>query len=163
MSESPSNRANVAGRGKRRVAMERVAECQCGGLRAILTGEPRSVYVCHCRACQRRTGAVMHSGAFCHMSQVRFEGPSHVYTRTGTSGGNVRSHFCPTCGTSVYWVADRLPDAFGIAVGCFADPDFPAPTFSVWEESKHAWVCLPETVQAHYLHTVPTAPAEASD
>jgi hypothetical protein len=38
--------------------MERVAACQCGGLRAIVTGEPLQVYLCHCRACQRRTGSL---------------------------------------------------------------------------------------------------------
>ena len=38
--------------------MERVAECHCGQLRATTSGEPGSVYVCHCKACQRRTGAV---------------------------------------------------------------------------------------------------------
>jgi hypothetical protein len=36
--------------------MERVAECHCGQLRAITSGEPNSVYVCHCKACQRCTG-----------------------------------------------------------------------------------------------------------
>ena len=46
-------------------------------------------------------------------------------------------HFCPNCGSSVYWSADIRPDQYGIAVGAFADPNFPLPAFSVWEESKH--------------------------
>ena len=32
---------------------------------------------------------------------------------------------------------DRNPAACGIAIGCFADPDFPVPTSSGWEESMH--------------------------
>ena len=43
--------------------MERIAECHCGQLRAITSGEPESVYVCHCKACQRRTGAIIHNGS----------------------------------------------------------------------------------------------------
>ena len=43
--------------------MERIAECHCGQLRAITSGEPESMYVCHCKACQRRTGAIIHTAA----------------------------------------------------------------------------------------------------
>ena len=50
----------AAKRNIREDEMERVAECHCGQLRALTSGEPDSVYVCHCKACQRRTGAVIH-------------------------------------------------------------------------------------------------------
>ena len=103
--------------------------------------------VCHCKACQRRTGAVVHSGAYYNKSQVRPEGPEKVYTRDAQEGRKISFHFCPDCGSSVYWSADIRPDHFGIAVGCFADPGFPIPTYSVWEESKHDWVQLPEDIQ----------------
>ena len=43
--------------------MERVAHCQCGSLRAITAGELDIVNVCHCRACQRRTGAAISKDA----------------------------------------------------------------------------------------------------
>ena len=123
--------------------MERVAQCHCGQLRAITTGEPERVYVCHCQACQRRTGAVVSSTTRWLKSQVRFEGESKTFVRKGTSGSDVRFHFCPNCGSSLYWDGDRAPQWCGIAVGCFADPSFPAPTASVWEESMHGWVSLP--------------------
>jgi hypothetical protein len=32
------------------------------------------------------------------------------------------------------------------AIGNFADPDFPAPTIAVWEESRHPWVSLPPDI-----------------
>ena len=127
--------------------MERTAQCQCGSLRAIVTGEPTAVNVCHCKACQRRTGAVAHSGAYFKKSQVRTEGPDRTYTRDASEGRKISFHFCPNCGSSVYWEADIRPDHYGIAVGGFADPDFPVPTYSVWEEFKHAWVRLPEGLE----------------
>ena len=43
--------------------MERTAECHCGQLRVIATGEPERVYLCRCQACQRRTGTAFHFGA----------------------------------------------------------------------------------------------------
>ena len=123
--------------------VERVAECHCGQLRAIASGEPDSVYVCHCKACQRRTGAVIHNGSGWLKSQVRIEGEHNIYGRIADSGFEIRFHFCPKCGSSVFWEGDRRPDHCGIAVGCFADPDFPAPTSSGWEESMHSWLGLP--------------------
>jgi hypothetical protein len=54
--------------------MKRIARCHCDSLRAILTREPERVYVCHCEACQRRTGAVMHAGAYCKKANVQTEG-----------------------------------------------------------------------------------------
>ncbi|MBN9563243.1 MAG: GFA family protein [Alphaproteobacteria bacterium] len=126
--------------------MERIAHCACGSLRAIASGDPGIAYVCHCRECQRRTGSVMHAGAFYSRTQVRLEGPAKIFTRRGDSGGEVHCHFCPECGSTVAWFADKLPDRVGIAIGCFADPEFPAPTLSVWEEAMHEWVGLPTGV-----------------
>ena len=34
----------------------------------------------------------------------------------------------------------------GIGVGCFADPEFPPPNFSVYEKRRHAWVSLPDGI-----------------
>src|ERR1700746_547043 len=81
--------------------MERVAECHCGQLRAITLGEPESVYVCHCKACQRRTGAVIHNGSRWPKSQVRIEGEHKTYGRIADSGFEIRFHFCPNCGELV--------------------------------------------------------------
>ena len=127
--------------------MERVAECHCGQLRAITSGEPDSVYVCHCKACQRRTGAVIHNGSRWLKSQVRIEGEHKIYGRVADSGFEIRFHFCPNCGSSVFWEGDRSPTTCGIAVGCFADPTFPAPASSGYEESMHPWLGLPPATE----------------
>jgi hypothetical protein len=66
-----------------------------------------------------------------------------VYSRQADSGFEVRFWFCPTCGTTVLWESDKYADEYGIAVGCFADPSFPSPMRSVFEESKHHWLELP--------------------
>jgi hypothetical protein len=140
----------------REQAMERAALCHCGSLRVIAFGEPDRVYVCHCAACQRRTGAIMHSGAAYLKSQVRIEGASKVYARNADSGYEIRFHFCPNCGSNVYWEGERFPDEYGIAVGSFADPDFASPTYSVYEESMHHWVRLPSGIN-HFAKGRPLA------
>jgi hypothetical protein len=73
--------------------------------------------------------------------------PNKIYSRRAESGREVHFHFCPNCGTSVYWEADAAPDLMGIAVGCFADSEFPAPSFSIWEEGLHSWLGLPTGIE----------------
>lgn len=127
--------------------MERLAQCHCGALCVTAVGEPEWVNACHCKACQRRTGAVVHSGAYFASANVRIAGASKVYARPADSGYAMRFHFCPDCGSNVYWRASRFPQHYGIAVGAFADPEFPSPAFSVWQESKHRWLGMPAEVR----------------
>lgn len=53
------------------------------------------------------------------------------------------SHFWPTCGSTVYYQLDGMPDFTVVALGAFADPSFPAPKVSVHEARRHAWTGIP--------------------
>ena len=127
--------------------MERHAQCHCGSLRAITSGEPLVVAICHCKACQRRTGAVAASVAGFAKAEVRIEGQTRVFERNGDSGRKVRFYFCPNCGTSLYWEAEARPGVYILAVGAFADPNFPPPSVSIFEESKHTWTRLSDGIE----------------
>ena len=129
--------------------MTRTASCQCGGFRVTAEGEPDVVNICHCRACQRRTGVPLTCNAYFHTERVSLDGDYRLFTRDGQDGRKLHNHFCPTCGATVCWRADMRPDHYGVAVGAFSDPDFPAPTYSVWEEAMCAWVTLPAGL-AHF-------------
>jgi hypothetical protein len=129
--------------------MERVAACHCGQLRIIASGEPGASYLCHCQACQRRTGSAAHWGSRWNRAQIRVEGSAKVFVRTGASGFDLRSHFCPECGTTVLLESDRRPALCTIPAGCFADQAFPPPTFGIWEESMHAWFSVPSVSEHH--------------
>lgn len=119
--------------------MSKQAACGCGALRVDVIGEPSAVVACHCVDCQRRTGAVFGVGAYYQADQVTITGAAKAFTRTSDAGNPFTTHFCPDCGTSLYWIASNKPDAVGVAVGGFADPDFPAPERSVFEQSMHRW------------------------
>jgi hypothetical protein len=134
--------------------MPRIAHCCCGSLRVETTGEPIVVGACHCRECQRRTGAPFGVGAYFEKAQVRAEGASKVYVRDGQEGRKVRLYFCPECGTTVYWDSDRRPELIGVTLGAFADPSFPEPTISIWEKSRHPWVAFGHDIP-HFPTNVP--------
>lgn len=119
----------------------RYASCSCGQLRMGCRGEPFLVSVCHCLACQQRTGSTFGVQARFQRDQVQqAAGRSTIYVRISDSGTAVTYHFCPDCGSTVYWVVNGVPDMVAVAVGAFADPDFPAPAVSVFEASRHDWV-----------------------
>jgi len=125
------------------VVMTRHAACSCGQLRLTVDGEPSRVSMCHCLECQRRTGAVISNQARFRLEQVSFAGRTAAWKRTAESGNALTFHFCPTCGSTVYWVSEGFPGYVAVAIGSFADPKFPAPTIAVWEEARHPWVTLP--------------------
>lgn len=120
----------------------RTAECRCGQLNAVCEGEPVRVSVCHCLACQRRTGSAFSAQARFPEAQVTITGESRTYIRRADSGREVAYGFCPTCGSTVFYECEAQPGIVAIAVGAFADPTFPPPRFSVYEARKHPWTVV---------------------
>jgi hypothetical protein len=76
-----------------------------------------------------------------------------------TAAEKVTFHFCPECGTSVYWDLEARPDAYGVAVGGFADPTFDSPRRAVWAENRHAWAAdttqMPTFQKGAAVHPAP--------
>jgi hypothetical protein len=67
------------------------------------------------------------------------DGGEPVTFRSCDSGG-ATYHFCPECGSTVYWEIAEAPDFLGVAVGAFTDPSFPPPVISGFEAYGPAWV-----------------------
>ena len=129
----------------------RTASCNCGQLRVTCTGpDPQRISMCSCYLCQKLTGSAFSMQATFPKEQVRVEGKSTAWkfpvegappvkfrncSRTG-----VTLHFCPVCGSAVYYALAETPENIGVKVGCFADPTFPPPNISAFEEYKFPWV-----------------------
>jgi len=127
--------------------MRRTASCQCGELSLTVEGEPAMVSVCNCTRCQKRSGSAFTLSSRWSSSQVADRsGQGLTWSRKGASGGNVEFLFCPRCGSTVSTSLELFPGLIGIPVGCFAEPDFPAPKVAAWCETKHAWVRFPDGV-----------------
>jgi hypothetical protein len=128
--------------------MDRTASCSCGQLQITVHGEPVGTGVCHCLACQRRTGSVFATlAAFAEPYEVI--GAATDYVRTGDHGARFRFRFCPRCGSSVFHTEEGVAGYASVAVGAFADPAFPPPQDSVYDCRRHSWVKLPDGVAVH--------------
>ena len=119
------------------------ASCSCGQLRLVAHGDPLRVSMCHCLACQRRTGSTYGAQARFANADVEIAGTSTEYVRIGDEGNAIHFPFCPACGATVYY---RFEDdaLTAVPVGAFADPAFPPPQVSWYEARRHPWVSVPE-------------------
>jgi hypothetical protein len=135
---------------------ERIAQCGCGRLKVRVRGEPLFVGACHCDFCQKHTGSAFRLSSFFGQDQImEITGDPNTYNGleidgvgiTGSDEYGATYYFCGTCGSTVYWLTDQIPGAYGIAVGSFVDPDFPPPTVEAWTELRHRWVApIPDAV-----------------
>lgn len=107
--------------------------------------------MCHCLACQQRTGSVFGVQARFRREQVTaFAGRATQFVRVADSGNSVTFHFCPVCGSTVYWELASVPDVIAVAVGWFANPSFPEPRISVYESRRHRWA-LPADLDLEHM------------
>ena len=122
--------------------------CLCGAVRYRARGEPLEAFVCHCTACQRRTGSAFAIEVFFHSSQLEFMGvqPSVFEQKSDESGRWLKLEFCPNCGSSIGLTAERRPDQHAVTGGTFDDPNWFKIGRHIWTKSRTHWMELPEGV-----------------
>jgi hypothetical protein len=106
-----------------------------------------AVVICHCFACQKRSGSPFGEAAYYPHEQVVIAGRSRQFTRSTNAGGTFDQFFCPECGTTVFMRGAKNPDVTGIPIGLFDDAHTMQPVRSVWEDRLHGWVAVPEDIQ----------------
>jgi glyoxylase-like metal-dependent hydrolase (beta-lactamase superfamily II) len=81
--------------------------------------------------------------------QVQVTGRFNDYSRISDEADRKEHvfHFCPECGSQVFYTEPDDPDLIVVSVGSFADPSFPPPTESGYDSRRHPWIELPESVQ----------------
>jgi len=128
----------------------RKASCRCGKLSVTYKGpDPKRITLCHCNSCQLRTGTAFSIQGRFPRDNVKIEGKSTKWTFPDDAekpikfrscdSGKATYHFCPVCGTTVYWDIAAAPDVIGIAIGTLTDPTFPPPKISGFEKYGHPW------------------------
>ena len=121
--------------------MIRTASCRCGQLKATVAGEPVRLSVCHCLNCKKRSGSAFAVQARWPAEHVQVEGSSRTFLKAGDSGNPATFHFCPDCGSDVFYLIDgKFEGLIAIPLGTFDDPFFGSPEYSVYEGRKHDWV-----------------------
>jgi len=94
---------------------------------------------CHCRSCQRTSGAG-HVGWLCFPeSAVTMSGEKTVYTRTGGSGRPASRFACPKCLSVVYGTAEVMPGMINIYAGSLDEPARFKPEIAIFVSERPPW------------------------
>src|SRR5215468_8427185 len=110
--------------------------CLCGGLRYRITAEPRNADYCHCRMCQRSTGApVVPWLTAASESFVWEKGEPAIYR----SSARAERLFCPTCGTQLVFREPSEPTSLDVTIASLDDPMRVRPTHHIWTASRIDW------------------------
>ena len=119
--------------------------CVCGDVRYRIVGEPMLATICHCKFCQKRTGSAFSEPVVFKLEQVEFTGASRtVYEHQSDESGRwLRMEFCPRCGTTVSWTAQRRPGMRGISGGTLDNPDWVQGRTHIWTRSVQPWLLIP--------------------
>ena len=119
--------------------------CDCRAVRYRMTAKPLFVNCCHCRWCQRETGASFALNAMIEADRVELlAGPVDVVNTPSLSGKGQKISRCPVCRIAVWSNYAGAGDAVRfVRVGTLDEPDRFPPDIHIFTASKQPWVVLP--------------------
>lgn len=121
--------------------------CTCRAIRYRMLRAPLIVHCCHCRWCQRETGASFALNALVEAEHVEVTGSVEVVHTPSNSGKGQKISRCPTCRIAVYGNYAGGGDALRfVRVGTLDEPDQLPPDVHIYTASKQPWVILSEGV-----------------
>lgn len=129
--------------------------CDCRAVRYRMESPPLFVHCCHCRWCQRESGASFALNAMIEADRVTNLGVEpEVVDTPSESGSGQRIARCPKCRVAVWSnYAGAGPVVKFVRVGTLDNPDLPLPDLlppdiHIFTESKQPWVQLPAAAPA---------------
>ena len=120
--------------------MEIKGGCLCGAVRYTADADPSSATICHCRDCQKFTGAAFATLVLVTKDKLTIDGPLKTYTSIGGSGNPIHRHFCPECGSSVAEEPCARPGVAVLNVGTFDDPTIAKPGREIFRDDGLPWI-----------------------
>jgi len=139
--------------------------CTCRAVRYRMTSKPLFVHCCHCRWCQRETGASFALNALIESDRViLLSGTPTIVNTPSNSGKGQKITRCPTCHIALWSNYGGGGDAIRfIRVGTLDEPDRLPPDIHIFTMSKQPWVVLPPGMPAvhEYYSSKEYWPAES--
>lgn len=124
--------------------------CLCGKIRYTVSQPVLNVIACHCKNCQKASGAGVSHNTVVPTSTVTFtSGQPKVYADTAQSGNTLHRGFCGDCGSSIYSQREKTPEMMVLKVGSLDDPDAMKLIMNIWTNSAQPWVHIDPAAENH--------------
>ena len=119
--------------------------CACGAVRYRIAGKPMFVHCCHCRWCQRESGASFALNAMIEADRVALlKGAPEVVVTPTASGKGQKIARCPHCRVALWSNYAGAGDKVRfVRVGTLDQPDRQPPDIHIFTSSKQPWVVVP--------------------
>jgi hypothetical protein len=130
--------------------------CLCGAVRYEVQGKSLFAVHCHCRDCQRASGTGHMPVLGMPKAFFKVTGKPSSYTIKGKSGLGTTRHFCPTCGSLLFGMADMAPESVSVYVGTLDDPSVFQPEAILFARDRQSWDELAESLPE--FDTMPPPP-----
>ncbi|QJR11358.1 hypothetical protein DSM104443_02433 [Usitatibacter rugosus] len=139
--------------------------CTCRAVRYRMESRPMFVHCCHCRWCQRESGAAFALNALIETDRVTLlAGKPETVDTPSNSGKGQKIVRCPACRVAVWshYGGGGLKAAF-VKVGTLDEPDRLPPDIHIFTASKQPWVVIPPGARAvpEYYRSAEEWPAES--
>lgn len=119
--------------------------CNCRRIRYEIRGRPLAVAACHCRNCQRQSGAAFSVNLVVPSDCVSMEGELARYEDPNSESGKpVLREFCSNCGSPIRSIATAAPSMVAIKAGTLDQPDPFPPTVHIWTCEMLDWMEVPK-------------------
>ncbi|WP_332826516.1 GFA family protein [Ramlibacter sp.] len=116
--------------------------CACGSIRYRCASAPIAMLNCHCRDCQRSSGAAFASGVVAITADLQVSGTPSTYSVRGSSGQSTTRSFCGGCGSPLFTRSEANPQFTSIRFPSLDDASAFAPMLDIWTSRAQPWVCL---------------------
>jgi hypothetical protein len=115
--------------------------CLCGNVTYACDADPIASANCHCRDCQKSSGAAFSTVAMVPAQSIEIRGATLSIFRTigEDHGKEAQRHFCSNCGAPLLTVSDAYPGIVFIKAGTLNDSSLVQPAMDVWSDSKQIW------------------------
>lgn len=116
--------------------MKLAGGCLCGAVRYEFDGTPGEAGWCHCRMCQRSSGAPAQTYVLLALDGFRYTGAEPALYRSSQDG---ERRFCAACGSQIEFRNRAHPEWVSLNSGTLDDPDMAPPNRHIWTSSETAW------------------------
>lgn len=113
--------------------------CLCGEVRYNAYADLDEAYYCHCRFCQKSSGAPVEVGVSVKPGCLEFTTGAPKYYASSPIG---QRGFCESCGSRLVWRSARNPDWVKLSVGSLDHPEGARPQQHLCVESQMPWFNL---------------------
>ena len=114
--------------------------CLCGAIRYSISAPVTELRACHCRNCQRASGAAGTVGAVVPAEAFKItQGKPKRYSAVADSGRTLHRHFCPDCGSQLYSQREQVPELIVVRAGTLDNSDGLRITANIWTRSARSW------------------------